>query len=53
VQHGQFVDLGASLFGMKISLLGSDGVCPRAEIKAHLQREGYPADSFVFTTDPV
>jgi len=44
--------LGANLFGMKISLSGPTEFAPGSEIKAHLQREGYPADSFVFTTDP-
>ena len=44
--------LGANLFGMKISLSGPTEFAPGAEIKAHLQREGYSADSYQFTTDP-
>jgi ornithine carbamoyltransferase len=43
--------LGASLFGMKISLAGPQQYQPSAEIRALLQAEGRPAD-FHFTTDP-
>jgi len=43
--------LGASLFGMKISLAGPAGYAPGEEIRAQLKREGRPAD-FHFTTDP-
>jgi ornithine carbamoyltransferase len=45
--------LGANLFGMKISLAGPAEFAPGPEIKAQLQREGFPADSYLFTTDPV
>ena len=44
--------LGANLFGMKISLSGPAEFAPGAELKAQLQREGFPADSYQFTTDP-
>ena len=43
--------LGASLFGMKISLAGPTNYEPSAEIKAQLKAEGRPAD-YHFTTDP-
>jgi len=44
--------LGANLFGMKIALSGPAEFAPGAELKAQLQREGFPADSYRFTTDP-
>ncbi len=44
--------LGANLFGMKISLAGPADFAPGAELKAQLKREGFPADSYQFTTDP-
>jgi ornithine carbamoyltransferase len=44
--------LGANLFGMKIALSGPAEFAPGAEIKAQLEREGFPADSYQFTTDP-
>jgi ornithine carbamoyltransferase len=44
--------LGANLFGMKIALSGPAEFAPGAEIKAQLKREGFPADSYQFTTDP-
>lgn len=43
--------LGASLFGMKISLAGPKGHAPGPEIRALLKSEGRTAD-FEFTTDP-
>ncbi|MDB6127650.1 MAG: argF [Verrucomicrobia bacterium] len=43
--------LGASLFGMKISLAGPANYEPSAEIKAELKAEGRAAD-YHFTTDP-
>ena len=43
--------LGASLFGMKISLAGPASCAPGAEIRALLRAEGRPLD-FEFTTDP-
>jgi ornithine carbamoyltransferase len=43
--------LGASLFGMKISLAGPAGYEPGEEIRAQLKREGRPVE-FQFTTDP-
>jgi ornithine carbamoyltransferase len=42
--------LGASLFGMKISLAGPAGFGPGAAIRAQLKAEGRAAD-FEFTTD--
>jgi ornithine carbamoyltransferase len=44
--------LGASLFGMRISLSGPEGFEPKAQIRAQLKAEGRPAD-FEFTSDPV
>ncbi len=44
--------LGANLFGMKISLAGPADFAPGAELKAQLKRDGFPADSYRFTTDP-
>jgi ornithine carbamoyltransferase len=44
--------LGANLFGMKISLAGPADFAPGAELKAQLKQEGFPADSYQFTTDP-
>ncbi|MES1167309.1 MAG: ornithine carbamoyltransferase, partial [Pseudomonadota bacterium] len=44
--------LGASLFGMKISLAGPKGFEPGAEIQAQLKAEGRDAD-YHFTTDPL
>jgi ornithine carbamoyltransferase len=44
--------LGASLFGMRISLAGPAGYEPKERILAQLKAEGRPAD-FEFTTDPV
>jgi ornithine carbamoyltransferase len=44
--------LGANLFGMKIALAGPADYAPGAELKAQLQRENFPADSYQFTTDP-
>ncbi|MDB6168976.1 MAG: argF [Verrucomicrobia bacterium] len=44
--------LGASQFGMKVSLAGPAGFEPGAEIKAQLKAEGRPAE-YHFTTDPV
>jgi ornithine carbamoyltransferase len=43
--------LGASVFGMKVSLAGPAGFEPSAEIKALLKAEGRTAD-YQFTTDP-
>jgi ornithine carbamoyltransferase len=43
--------LGASLFGMKVSLAGPKGFEPGAQIRAQLKAEGRAAD-FHFTTDP-
>jgi ornithine carbamoyltransferase len=44
--------LGASLFGMRISLSGPVGFEPKERIRALLTSEGRPAD-FEFTTDPM
>jgi ornithine carbamoyltransferase len=44
--------LGASLFGMRISLAGPKGFEPGAQIRAQLRAEGRAAD-FVFTGDPL
>jgi ornithine carbamoyltransferase len=44
--------LGASLFGMRISLAGPEGFEPKAQIRAQLKAEGRPAD-FEFTNDPM
>jgi ornithine carbamoyltransferase len=44
--------LGASLFGMKISLAGPAGFEPGERIRAQLKAEGRSAD-FEFTTDPM
>ena len=44
--------LGASLFGMRISLARPKGFEPKAHIRAQLASEGRPAD-FEFTTDPM
>jgi ornithine carbamoyltransferase len=43
--------LGASLFGMKISLAGPAGYAPGAEIDALLAREGF-SRNYQFTQDP-
>jgi len=43
--------LGASLFGMKLSLAGPKGYEPGAEIQAQLRSEGRRAD-YQFTHDP-
>ncbi len=43
--------LGASLFGMRISLAGPKGHGPGEQIRAQLKAEGRAAD-FQFTTDP-
>jgi ornithine carbamoyltransferase len=43
--------LGASLFGMRISLAGPAGHEPKERIRSQLKAEGRPAD-FEFTTDP-
>jgi len=43
--------LGASLFGMKLSLAGPKGYEPGAEIQSQLRAEGRKAD-YQFTTDP-
>lgn len=43
--------LGASLFGMKISLAGPENYLPGEEIQSLLKAEGRSVD-FVFTTDP-
>jgi ornithine carbamoyltransferase len=43
--------LGASLFGMRISLAGPKGFEPREQIRGQLRTEGRAAD-FQFTTDP-
>ena len=43
--------LGASLFGMKISLAGPQAYAPGEEIRAQLKADGRAAD-FQFTTDP-
>lgn len=43
--------LGASLFGMKISLAGPTRYAPGEEIRAQLKSEGRAVD-FQFTTDP-
>ena len=43
--------LGANLFGMKISLSGPAEFAPGAELKAQLQRDGFAADSYEFTSD--
>jgi ornithine carbamoyltransferase len=44
--------LGASLFGMRISLAGPAGYEPKEQIRAQLRAEGRAAD-FEFTTDPM
>jgi ornithine carbamoyltransferase len=44
--------LGASLFGMRISLAGPSGFEPKERIRALLKAEGRPAD-FELTTDPM
>jgi ornithine carbamoyltransferase len=44
--------LGASLFGMKISLAGPKGFEPGPQIQAQLKAEGRKAD-YHFTTDPI
>jgi ornithine carbamoyltransferase len=44
--------LGASLFGMRISLAGPAGFEPKEQIRAQLRAEGRSAD-FEFTTDPM
>jgi ornithine carbamoyltransferase len=44
--------LGASLFGMRISLAGPQGFEPGERIRAQLKAEGRAAD-FKFTADPV
>jgi ornithine carbamoyltransferase len=44
--------LGASLFGMRISLAGPAGFEPKEAIRAQLRAEGRAAD-FEFTTDPL
>jgi ornithine carbamoyltransferase len=44
--------LGASLFGMRISLAGPAGFEPKERIRAQLKAEGRPVD-FEFTTDPM
>jgi len=44
--------LGANLFGMKIALSGPPAFAPGAEIQAQLKKEGFPANSYQFTTDP-
>jgi ornithine carbamoyltransferase len=44
--------LGASLFGMKISLAGPPGFEPKEKIRALLKAEGRAAD-FEFTSDPL
>ena len=44
--------LGANLFGMKLALSGPAEFAPGAGIAAQLQREGFSADSYQFTTDP-
>jgi ornithine carbamoyltransferase len=44
--------LGASLFGMRISLAGPAGFEPKEPIRAQLRAEGRAAD-FEFTTDPM
>jgi ornithine carbamoyltransferase len=43
--------LGASLFGMRISLSGPKGFEPKERIRSQLKSEGRPAD-FAFTIDP-
>ena len=43
--------LGASLFGMKISLAGPKSYAPGGEIRALLKQEGRPLE-FHFTSDP-
>jgi len=43
--------LGASLFGMKISLAGPASYAPGEEIRAQLKQEGRPVE-FQFTSDP-
>ena len=43
--------LGASLFGMKISLAGPEDFAPGAEIRAQLKEDGR-AENYQFTTDP-
>ena len=43
--------LGASLFGMRVSLAGPPGFEPGARIRAQLKAEGRAAD-FTFTGDP-
>jgi ornithine carbamoyltransferase len=44
--------LGASLFGMRVSLSGPAGFEPKEQIRAQLRAEGRAAD-FEFTTDPM
>jgi ornithine carbamoyltransferase len=44
--------LGASLFGMRISLAGPAGHEPKGRIREQLEAEGRPAD-FEFTSDPM
>jgi ornithine carbamoyltransferase len=45
--------LGASHFGMEISLAGPKGFAPPAELDALLTREGFePKQSYTFTHDP-
>jgi ornithine carbamoyltransferase len=44
--------LGASLFGMKVSLAGPKGFEPGEKIRALLKAEGRPVD-FQFTSDPL
>jgi ornithine carbamoyltransferase len=44
--------LGASFFGMRISLAGPRGFEPKDAIRAQLRSEGRPVE-FEFTTDPV
>jgi ornithine carbamoyltransferase len=44
--------LGASLFGMRISLAGPAGYEPKERIRSQLEAEGRPVD-FEFTTDPM
>jgi ornithine carbamoyltransferase len=44
--------LGASLFGMRISLAGPEGYEPKERIRAQLKAEGRAAE-FEFTSDPM
>jgi ornithine carbamoyltransferase len=44
--------LGASLFGMRLSLAGPAGFEPKEQIRAQLKAEGRPVD-FEITTDPM